>query len=224
MCQRLLSLCFALCFTASYGLSAADQAMEWQAVSFTFPVKTKDGVKETTFKIQLPIKEKAIAIRGIIQNNGSFMEVAHKHNLAVINAYDEGKDRGPSIELLKAAANACKRPEIEFAGAVGIGCSASGRKAAQWAGLNHERSLAVILDHSFAGGVADKPNYDYGNLPVVPGVPMCFTNTHDDLYQGHDRRALHYRWCTTPGADVAVALGDPTGVVYSNAIDFQVCR
>jgi hypothetical protein len=27
-----------------------------------------------------------------------------------------------------------------------------------------------------------------------------------------------------PGADVAVALGDPTDVVYSNAIDFQVCR
>jgi hypothetical protein len=27
-----------------------------------------------------------------------------------------------------------------------------------------------------------------------------------------------------PGADVALALGDPTAVVYSNAIDFQVCR
>jgi hypothetical protein len=41
MRNNLLSLCFLLCFTSSALLSAADQPIEWETVSFTFPMKVK---------------------------------------------------------------------------------------------------------------------------------------------------------------------------------------
>lgn len=202
MSPYLLRLSFALCFSASGLLPAAEPAQVWETFTFTVPTKGKDGeAKETTFKVQLAKKEQAAPIRGVMQANGSFMEIAHKHNLAVVNQYDEGKTRGPSAGYLAAAAKACNRPELEFAGAVVIGCSAGGRQAAQWAGFHPERTLAVFLDHSFAGAVHDKPNYDYGNLPIVPGVPMCFSATRDNLYQNANRRELHYNWCTTAFRD-----------------------
>ena len=197
MSKLCVPLCLFLIMSAACTLSAADEAMEWETVAFTFPMKVKDEMKDVQFKVQLPKKASPDPIRGAIQQNGSFMAVAHKHNLAVFDRYDEGHDRGPSLKFLAEAAKACKRPEIEFAGAVGIGLSASGRKAAQWAGFNRERSLAVILDHSAAGGVNTEPSYDYMNLPIIPGVPMCFNETREDLYQGIDRRACHYNWCTS---------------------------
>ena len=167
---------------------AAEEVPSWETVSFTYEIKGK----EKTFKVQLPSGEGPI--RGAIRSNRDFTEVAFKHRLAVFSGFDE---TGPSEEFLTAAAKAAKRPEIEHAGAVVIGCSAGGRRAAQWGAFQPKRTLAVILDHSWTSGVPHaKPSNDYGNLPIVPGVPMCFTATHDNMHQNFDRRALHYRWCT----------------------------
>jgi hypothetical protein len=197
----IIPLCLFLIMSASCLLSGSEGAAEWETVAFTFPMKVKDEMKDVQFKVQIPKRDSSSPIRGVIQHDGSFMAVAHKHNLAVFDRYDEGHDRGPSIKFLAEAAKACKRPEIEFAGAVGIGLSAQGRKAAQWAGFNSERSLAVILDHSTAGAVSTKPSYDYMNLPVIPGVPMCFNETREDFYQNIDRRTCHYNWCTSAFRD-----------------------
>lgn len=198
MKQHLLRLSFALSLSVSCFLSAA----EWESVTFTFPMKgKKDEVKDAKVTVQLAKKEQPEPIRGVILPNASFMDVAHKHNLAVISMYDEGNSRGPSSEFLAAAAKACNRPEIQFAGAVVIGCSMRGRQAAQWAGFHPERTLAVFLDHSAAGAPDTKPAYEYMNLPIVPGVPMCFSETRDNLHQNLDRRQLHYNWCTTAFRD-----------------------
>jgi len=167
--------------------ASAEAAATWRTVEFKFEIKGK----EQTFRVQFPEGEGPI--RGAIRSKREFNEVAFKHRLAVFNRFDE---TGPSQEFLAAAAEACKRPELEFAGAVVIGCSAGGRKAAQWGGFNPERTLVVFLDHSWAGLPDTKPANDYGNLPIVPGVPMCFTATHDNMYQGGDRRKFHYQWCT----------------------------
>jgi len=126
-------------------------------------------------------------IRGVMQNvQGPLKTFAYENQVALIAALDEG--RGFSKALLKAAAAAAKRPEIEFAGAIVEGISKGGREAADWASANQERAIAVILDHSAIWSM-DFPKR-------VSGVPMYFNETYANLHQNIDRRKAHFEWCS----------------------------
>lgn len=126
-------------------------------------------------------------IRGVMQNvRGPLKTFAYENNVALITGLDEG--RGFSKALLKAAAEAAERPEIEFAGAIVEGISKGGREAADWAAANQERAIAVILDHSAIWSM-DFPKR-------VSGVPMFFNATYADMYQNIDRRKSHFEWCS----------------------------
>ncbi|MDX1679328.1 MAG: hypothetical protein R3242_01240 [Akkermansiaceae bacterium] len=139
--------------------------------------------------IHIPIYEGEIQppIRGVMQNvRGPLKTFAYENNVALIAKLDDG--RGFTKRLLKDAAEASGRPEIEHAGAIVQGISKGGRAAADWADANRERAIAVILDHSAIWRM-DFPKR-------VSGVPMFFNATYADMYQNIDRRKSHFDWCT----------------------------
>jgi len=177
--KRLIVACLLLCGTV--------WSQEWKSVKFEFNVS---GVKHSrTILIPIYPGEKQPPVRGVIRRiPGLIQEFAYRNQVAMISKPDDG--RGFSDKLLEAAAEASGRPEIEYAGAIVQGVSRMGRDAAAWAQANEGRAIAVVLDHSWCGpaGIGQPVN--------VPNVPMYFNATRDDLYQGYDRRMLHYNWCT----------------------------
>lgn len=160
-------------------------------------VEYQSGGQNRSNTIHIPVYEgdNQPPVRGVMQNvRGPLQTFAHENQVALIDQLDEG--RGFSKELLKAAAEAAKRPEIEFAGAIVQGISRGGREAADWAAANQDRAIAVILDHSAIWSM-DFPKR-------VSGVPMFFNATYADMYQNIDRRKSHFEWCTA-----AYAAGQP---------------
>ena len=144
-------------------------------------------------------------IRGVMQNvNGPLKTFAYENQVALIAGLDEG--RGFSKALLKAAAEAAKRPEIEFAGAIVEGISKGGREAADWAAANQERAIAIILDHTAIWRM-DFPKR-------VSGVPMFFNATYANLFQNIDRRKSHFEWCSA-----AYNAGQPCTSIIDHAKD-----
>lgn len=173
----LLVICLALTSRLS--------AEEFQQVDVTYSLNGK----QMSNKVFIPIYpgDTQPPIRGVIQHaNGPLKTFAYENQVALFTGLDEG--RGFSKDLLKATAEAAKRPEIEFAGAIVEGVSKGGREAADWAAANRERAIAVILDHSAIWSM-DFPKR-------VSGVPMFFNATYADLYQNIDRRKSHYEWCS----------------------------
>ena len=164
-----LSLCLAFA-----GSLCAEQFKQVQFQSNTIYIPIYEG-------------ENQPPIRGVMQNVGGPLKTfAYENNVAMIAKMDDG--RGFTKNLLKAAAEASGRPEIEFAGAIVQGISKGGRAAADWAHANQDRAIAVILDHSAIWSM-DFPKR-------VSGVPMFFNATYADMYQNIDRRKSHFDWCT----------------------------
>ena len=155
----------------------------------SYNVKYQLNGKEATNTIYIPQykSDYPLPIRGVMQNvKGPLKEFAFKNQVALFAKLDDG--RGFTKELLKAAAEATERQEIEFAGAIVQGISRGGREAADWAAANKERAIAVILDHSAIWSMTFPKR--------VTGVPMYFNATYADMYQNIDRRKSHFEWCT----------------------------
>jgi hypothetical protein len=160
-------------------------AETFQEISVTY----KLNGKEMTNKVFIPTYpgDSQPSIRGVMQHvNGPMKTFAYENQVALFTGLDEG--RGFSKDLLAATAEATKRPEIEFAGAIVEGISKGGREAADWAAANQTRAIAVILDHSAIWSM-DFPKR-------VSGVPMFFNETYADMYQNIDRRKSHFEWCS----------------------------
>lgn len=189
----------ATCLVLTCRLSAEN----FQEVNVTYQLNGK----EMTNKISIPIYDGVSQppIRGVMQNvNGPLKTFAYENQVALFAGMDEG--RGFSKALLAAAAEAAKRPEIEFAGAIVEGISKGGREAADWAAANRERAIAVILDHSAIWSM-DFPKR-------VSGVPMYFNETYADLYQNIDRRKGHFEWCSA-----AYQAGQPCTAIIDHMKD-----
>jgi len=166
-------------------LTGALSAEQFQQVQVEYRLNGQN--KTNTIRIPTYEGDNQPPIRGVMQNaRGPLTTFAYENNIALIDQLDEG--RGFSKDLLKAAAEAAGRPEIEFAGAIVEGISKGGREAADWAAANRERAIAVILDHSAIWSM-DFPKR-------VSGVPMFFNATYADMYQNIDRRKSHFEWCT----------------------------
>lgn len=171
----------ALCLVFAGSLSAE----QFQQVPVDYQLNGQN--KSNTIYIPTYEGDSQPPIRGVMQNvRGPLKTFAYENQVALIAGLDEG--RGFSKELLKAAAEAAQRPEIEFAGAIVQGISKGGREAADWAAANQDRAIAVILDHSAIWRM-DFPKR-------VSGVPMFFNATYADMYQNIDRRKSHFEWCT----------------------------
>ena len=166
-------------------LASKLSAEQFQQVQVDYQLKGQN--KSNTISIPTYEGDSQPPVRGVMQNVGGPLKTfAYENNVALIARLDEG--RGFSKELLKAAAEAAGRPEIEFAGSIVQGISKGGREAADWAAANQERAIAVILDHS------DIWSMDFPKR--VSGVPMFFNATYADMFQNIDRRQSHFNWCT----------------------------
>jgi len=160
-------------------------AEQFQQVQVDYQLKGQN--KSNTISISAYEGDVQPPVRGVMQNVGGPLKTfAYENNVALVARLDEG--RGFSKELLKAAAEAAGRPEIEFAGSIVQGISKGGREAADWAAANQDRAIAVILDHSTIWSM-DFPKR-------VSGVPMFFNATYADMFQNIDRRQSHFNWCT----------------------------
>ena len=172
-------------FVICLALAGSLFAESFEQVDFTYQLNGK----EMSNKIYIPTYDGGSQppVRGVMQNVGGPLKTfAYDNQVAMIAGLDEG--RGFSKALLAAAAEAAKRPEIEFAGAIVQGISRGGREAADWASANQQRAIAVILDHSAIWSM-DFPKR-------VSGVPMFFNATHADMFQNIDRRKAHFEWCS----------------------------
>ena len=170
-----------LALAISLTLVGSLSAEQFQQVQVSYQLKGQN--KSNTIYLPTYEGESQPPVRGVMQNvRGPLKTFAYENNVALIAQLDEG--RGFSKALLKAAAEAAERPEIEFAGAIVQGISKGGREAADWAAANQERAIAVILDHSAIWRM-DFPKR-------VSGVPMFFNATHADMFQNIDRRKSHY--------------------------------
>lgn len=153
--------------------------------------------------IELPSSlERGDVIRGVmpsnIRNMGALREFAERNKIAIYEStYVHNPYGGPHKTFLREAAKVTGHPELEHAGAILQGNSNQGRYAAHFAHYWPERTLAVILDHSWTNGHPLKKAEDYnaGNTPMAEGVPYFFNASKDDAQGGINRRALHYQWC-----------------------------
>jgi pimeloyl-ACP methyl ester carboxylesterase len=165
--------------------------MEWKR-------KKLEYYKEGKGVIMLPadLKENE-TIRGVMKKTkGELEQFALKNRFALYSGDADKPYGGPQKTFLEAAAKVTNHLEIAHAGAVLWGTSNGGRFAANFAHFWPERTLAVILDHSFCNGpIKSVDKYSYGNLPISPGVPYFFNASKKDLYQNFDRRTRQYNWC-----------------------------
>ena len=154
-------------------------------------------VGKGTIMIPSDMKEHE-TIRGVMRKTGGQLEAfALKNRVALYTGDADKPYGGPQQTFLDAAAKVSNHPELAHAGAIVWGTSNGGRFAAHFAHFWPEKTLAVILDHSFCNGPVKRvSDYSYGNLPVSPGVPYFFNASQKDLFQGFDRRKRQFNWCT----------------------------
>lgn len=181
---------------------AADK-LQWKSFTITFHAEhgekpdSKGGELKLSLRIPADMK-RGEALRGFMPQLKGLDEFAHRNRIAVCKGL-MGPYGGPNQAMRDAAAKATGHAELKHAGAILQGLSYAGRVRAHYAAYNPGHTLAVILDHSWVpSSMSIKPGkYSYGNLPAAQGVPFFFNATRNDSFQGMDRRALHYKWCTT---------------------------
>ena len=158
-----------------------------------------DVFKERTSKIWIPADMKpGETIRGVMARIGGFDEFAHRNRIARYDGGAQGPYGCVNKTFLKAAAEVTKHPELEHAGAILQGLSNVGRYEAHAAHFWPKKVVAVILDHSWCGAPSYRiSGYSYGQCPVAEGVPFFFNSSQKDTFQGGNRRAFHYKWCTS---------------------------
>lgn len=197
---------------SSIFMTSAVQALDWKTyeVTYEFDPAYKKGpkinwgkTKYTTFKtktikVKIPadMKEGEV-IKGVVANHRSFEAFAHKNRFAMYDREGNIPYGGPHKTMLKELGKLSGHPEVEHAGAVVYGTSNKGRFASHFAHYWPERTLAVILDHSWTSGYPLKSvkEYEYGQLPMTKGVPYFFNASQKDAHGGNNRRELHYNWC-----------------------------
>jgi len=161
--------------------------------------KTKiEYFKSKTITVKIPADmKKGEVIKGVIRENRAFAAFAHKNRFAMYNKEGDYPYGGPHKTMLKELAEVSGHPEVEHAGAVLYGTSNKGRFAAHFAHFWPERTLAVILDHSWTSGVPLKSVkvFSSGQLPMAKGVPYFFNASQKNAQAGYNRRELHYKWC-----------------------------
>ena len=155
--------------------------------------------KEKTVKIRIPVSiKKGDVIRGVMVHRRGWDEFAERNNIALIDGKALAPYGGPHKTFLKEAAKVTGHPELEHAGLIFHGVSNVGRFGAHFAYNWPERTIAVILDHSWTPSAPNGgKNYSYGNLPAAEGVPYFFNGSQRDMFQNFDRRMLHFKWATS---------------------------
>jgi len=136
-------------------------------------------------------------IRGImVKGDHQFEEFALLNGLALCDPETAKPYGGPHKIFLEKGAKLCGHPELAHAGVIVHGLSNGGRFAAHYAHFWPERTIAVVLDHSFCNPpVVKQREYHRYNLPVTLGIPYFFNASKKDMYQNHDRRVLNSNWC-----------------------------
>jgi hypothetical protein len=185
------------------GATEAADNLEWKSFTITFLAEhgekpdSKGGELKLSLRIPADMKQ-GEALRGFMPQLNGLDAFAHRNRIAVCKGL-MGPYGGPNQAMRDAAAEATGHAELKHAGAILQGLSYAGRVRAHYAAYHPEHTLAVILDHSCApsSGPTKPGEYSYGNLPAAQGVPFFFNASRNDSFQGIDRRALHYQWCTT---------------------------
>ena len=177
-----------------------DADPEWDRFQFDY--------NDAKYTVLIPkdLKENE-GIRGAFKSNGRgvYGRLLHRNRMACVSSYGKKGPAGPDLAFLKAAADASGRKEIAHAGAYVEGHSARGRAAARWGAANAERCIAVTAHHSFIGS---SPGMQ---MPRVPGAAMFMNSSKKDLYQGHNRRRLHYAWTRPSYPGMQSIYYKPTG-------------
>lgn len=185
-------------------LAGPAHGQSWQSVQVTCeypnPDKPNQPAEKRTITLKIPGgMAQGEAIRGVMPDLGGLQQFAHRNRIALYSHRTPGPLGMPPQAMLDAAAAAAKRPELKYAGAILQGLSSKGRERAHAAAFEPDRVIAVLLDHSWTPpGPTGKPTkFEYGHLPEAAGVPYFFNASRNDSFQGFDRRALHYNWCTS---------------------------